>query len=114
METPRVSNSLTGSFSLPDSQAGRDVSLYRPPQGPSAGKLISSLHFPHLPHCLTYSKSCTSLHMGAELWRSVFRRVEATFNPASTCPSAGHLELIIMVVQGPVPKGGHPEALSPL
>lgn len=52
--------------------------------------------------------------MGAELWRSVFRRVEATFNPASTCPSAGHLELIIMVVQGPVPKGGHPEALSPL
>lgn len=33
---------------------------------------------------------------------------------ASTCPSAGHLELIIMVVQGLVPRGGHLESLSPL
>lgn len=35
-------------------------------------------------------------------------------NLASTCPSAGHLELIIMVAQGLVPKGGQLESLSPL
>lgn len=35
-------------------------------------------------------------------------------NLASACPSAGHLEPLIMVVHGLVPKGGQLKSLSPL
>lgn len=43
---------------------------------------------------------------------SVFRMGEATLiNLASTCPSPGHLKLVLMVVPGLVPKGSCLEAL---